>query len=159
MDSLEKSVFTDTREAVEFPQVQMPHAQESILTLTESLELSIKSPVPRTAHWFLRKLPYMRKAHAYKENMIATELDKAKKRFSEGSLEKQVTRCAMDDVLRRELAAAKKEDREPNYKTRAIFDEVSLALSTGAQTNANSSLASCSLPMTQHPQRLLGASR
>jgi hypothetical protein len=106
----------------------MPPAQKSILTLTESLEAAVKSPTPRLTHWFLRCLPYMRKARMAKEEMIANELEKGKTRFTQGRKEDQVARCAMDDILHRELIAAKKESREPVYDTRAIYDEVSSSL-------------------------------
>lgn len=82
------------------------------------------SPMPKFTFWLMSQLPYMRKAKAAKETMIASELEKAKKWFSSGPNKEQTARCAMDDILRRELAAAAKENREPAYNTRAIFDEV-----------------------------------
>lgn len=113
---------TDIDEPTSFPEAPIPDAQNSILTLTESLESVMISPTPKLTFWLISKLPYMRKARAAKETMIATELEKAKARFSD---RKETARCAMDDILRRELISAEKEGREPNYNTRTISDEVS----------------------------------
>lgn len=119
-----------------FPEAPTPPAQASILTLTESLEKIVMSPVPRLMFKFLSSLPYMRRAMATKEEMISTkeemistEIIKAKKRFTEGQKEEQVTRCAMDYILRREFISAEKENRSPAYDTRTIFDEVGFYLS------------------------------
>jgi hypothetical protein len=114
-------VSKDTDEAVDFPQAPNPPEFDAILTLTESLEPTIKSPVPRLHHWFLRQMPYMRKARALKESLINGQIEKATKRFAEGDIEK---RCALDDVMHREMTAAKKEARAPVYTTRPISDEV-----------------------------------
>jgi hypothetical protein len=84
----------------------------------------------------MSKLPHMRRATAAKETMIATELEKARARFSGEAAEEPVARCAMDDILRRELAAAEKENREPVYNTRTVFDEVT-ALLFSFGTNAS----------------------
>jgi hypothetical protein len=108
-------------EVVDFPQAPNPPEFDAILTLTESLEPTIKSPVPKLHHWFLRQMPYMRKARALKESLINGQIEKATKRFAEGDMEK---RCALDDVMHREMTAAKKADRAPVYNTRPISDEV-----------------------------------
>jgi hypothetical protein len=65
----------------------------------------------------------MRKARSLKENMIATQLDQAMRRFI-GPKPEQVSTCVLDDILRRELKMAEKENRKPAYKSRTIFDEV-----------------------------------
>ena len=107
-----------------FPEAPMPDAQKSILTLTESLESVGLSPMPKFTFWLISLWPYMRKARAAKENMISTELEKAKTRFSSGN---KAARCALDDILRRELISAEKEGRKPQYNTRTISDEVGKA--------------------------------
>jgi hypothetical protein len=106
----------------------MPPEQESVITLTDSLEISAKLPMPKLMHWLLRWLPYMRKAQAMKEEMIKRELEKGKVRFAQGKKDELVARCAMDDILYRELATAAKENRTPIYDSRMIYDEVSLCL-------------------------------
>lgn len=111
--------------AVTFPAYHRPAAFESIMTLTESIEVSIKAPFPKFAHWMLRQMPYMRKARADKERLIHDEIEKGVKRFQSGDRKK---RSAMDDILHRELAAAKKEGRQPVYHSRMMYDEVRVLL-------------------------------
>lgn len=106
---------------VEFPTAQRPATFEAIITLTESLEISIKAPLPRLAHWFLRQLPYMRKARAIKESLIHDGLETGIQQLSSGD---HIKRSALDEILHRELAMSQKEGRQPVYHSRAIYDEV-----------------------------------
>jgi hypothetical protein len=112
---------TEESKPVDFPIAARPPVFEAILTLTESLETSVKSPSPKLHHWFLRQLPYMRRARSVKEDFITKELDKAVQTFESG----KNAHSALEDILHRELLAAKKENRVPNYKSRAIYDEAS----------------------------------
>jgi hypothetical protein len=66
-------------------------------------------------------MPFYRRANAHKEALLARELEKARPRFQSGD---EVKRSALDDILHRELNAAKKEGRKPNYDSRPIKDEV-----------------------------------
>jgi hypothetical protein len=109
---------------VEFPTAPNPAAIQSILTLTASLETSLKSPLPKLAHWFLRQTSSMKKAIAIKDNFIKAEVEKTKGRF-EGQQEKERdVRCALDDMLRREMLLSEKENRAPKFHSRAMYDEV-----------------------------------
>jgi hypothetical protein len=69
-------------------------------------------------------MQYMRSARAHKEKLIAEELDKAKNRFTGRAENSQIMEYAIDNILARELIAAKKEGRPPMYNTRTIYDEV-----------------------------------
>jgi len=113
----------DIDEAAEFPSVPNSPIFQAILTLTDSMETSMKSPTPVIAHWFLRQMPSMRKAYKQKEAYITSELDNSVKRFTEGK-DEQITKCALDHIVSRELASARKENRQPVYYTRSIYDEV-----------------------------------
>ncbi|KAL2828394.1 cytochrome P450 monooxygenase [Aspergillus cavernicola] len=127
---------TDIDEPAVFPEAPIPDAPKSILTLTESLESVMISPLPKFTFWLMSQLPYMRRARAAKETMISTELEKAKVRFSGNTKKDQVARCALDDILHRELAAAEKEGREPVYNTRTIYDELFGLLLAGHDTTS-----------------------
>jgi hypothetical protein len=111
-------------EPIEFPHYGRPAAFEAISVLAESLETSIKAPFPRFAHWVLRQLPYMRKARADKEKLFMDMVNESIERVTSG---KQAKRSALDDILLREAAAAKKEGRSPVYHSRTIYDEVCCA--------------------------------
>lgn len=120
-----------------FPEMDVPIGAKAVLTLTESVGYMVISPLPKFTFWVLSQLPYMRKAHAAKENMISDALEKAKSRMTSGSQDSdEIPRCALDDILRRELMAAKKEEREPVYKTRAIYDEVSFSVDVSLTDHA-----------------------
>ncbi|KAH0840575.1 cytochrome P450 monooxygenase [Fonsecaea pedrosoi] len=106
---------------ISFPQFHRPATFEAIATLTESLEVSVKAPFPRFAHWILRQLPYMRKARADKEKLFSDMIDESLNRLSSGH---QAKRSALDDILQRETAAAKKDGRPPRYHSRTIYDEL-----------------------------------
>jgi len=107
-------------EPVEFEEAPHPPVFKAILTLTTSLEVSVKSPFPRLFHSALRQLPYMRRAKAHKEEFMRAEIDSRVKQISAGDKR----RSALDDILQRELAASKKDNRAPAYHSRAVYDEV-----------------------------------
>jgi hypothetical protein len=109
---------------VEFPYAPYPAAIQSIITLTDSLETSMKSPVPVIAHWLLRKMPSMRNAKAIKDKFIKEEVEKTKNRFQGKQENDREVRCAMDDILRREMLLSEKENRAPMFHSRAMYDEV-----------------------------------
>jgi hypothetical protein len=115
-------VDSDPNKPVTFPHARHPPGFDAVLTLTESLEAAIKSPLPRLHHWVLRQLPYMKSAREAKERMIANEVESGINRLESGE---HADRCALDDILHRETAIAKKEGRPPAYRTRVIADEVS----------------------------------
>ena len=110
-------------ELMPFPQFRRPAAFDAIATLTDSLETATKSPLPRLAHWTIRQMPYMRKARADKEKLFTDMVNESVRRQTS---EKQAKASALDDILLRETAAAKKEARATDYHNRAIYDEVSL---------------------------------
>jgi cytochrome P450 len=120
-------------EAVQFPVSDRPRAIEAIVTLNESMEAPMKSPIPRLHHALLRQLPYMRKAREEKEDLITAEIEKRISRFESGDTTKL---SALDDILQRELNTAKKEGRTPNLKSRAIYDELLGFLMGGHDTTS-----------------------
>lgn len=110
---------------VEFPSRPRPVNFEAIITLTESFEHATKAPLPRLAHWFIRRLPYMRRATAIKEKLIYDRIEQAVQRLPTSSGQKnKLKRSALDEILQREAAQARKENRKPDFHARAIYDEV-----------------------------------
>ena len=83
-------------EPIEFPHFARSAAFDAISVLTESIETSIKAPFPSAAHWFIRQLPYMRKARADKEKLLTDMMREAIKRITTGE---QAKHSALDDVL------------------------------------------------------------
>ncbi|ETI24327.1 hypothetical protein G647_03696 [Cladophialophora carrionii CBS 160.54] len=121
LSSTPVSVPQSPDEPIDFPHFSRPATFEAISVLTESLETSVKAPFPRFAHWALRQMPYMRKARADKEKHFTNMINDSITRVASG---KQAKSSALDDILLREAAAAKKEGRQPVYHSRAIYDEL-----------------------------------
>ncbi len=111
IDELEQPKNRDL--PIDFPKAPTPPAFDAIITLTDSLETSVKSPIPKLHHWVLRQLPYMRKAFAYKDQYIQDKLERAREKFLDASEEEGPVNSAVEHLLRRELATAKKEGRKP----------------------------------------------
>ncbi|KAK5111021.1 hypothetical protein LTR62_005396 [Meristemomyces frigidus] len=92
---------------VTIPVTVNPETFEAMLTLTQSTKIAARSPIPRMHHAFvLRFYPRMH--------------------WNAGSTRGDVDgeAGALDRVVEREVAMAKKEDRESVYDTRAIRDEL-----------------------------------
>jgi hypothetical protein len=116
-------IENDLNSPVELPLAPYPAAVQSVLTLTESVETSIKSPVPILAHWVLRQTSKMKKAYKEKDKFIGDEINKAVKRALNKDGDNNIT-CAIDDFVRREMLLAEKEKRKPETQGQGMSDEV-----------------------------------
>lgn len=109
---------------VVIPETPLPAGMAAVVSLVDTLAISVTSPMPVLTHWVIRQLPQYRRNHRIRDNFIRDEVEKTRLRF-EGKAEKDLeVRCAMDDIMRRELIACEKEGREPMYHSRAMYDEV-----------------------------------
>jgi hypothetical protein len=111
-----------TEVPIDFPPSSRPEIFSAIKTLIESIATSMNSPVPILAHWLLRIMPYMRAARAQKEGLIKARVNDSVKRLATGNLKED---SALDNIVQRESLAAKKDGREPDYHSRAVYDEAS----------------------------------
>ena len=67
-----------------FPTPTLPPEFHSILQLTQSLEISAKSPFARLHHWVaLHLYPDLRAARLHKDRLIQERLEEATKKFSQ----------------------------------------------------------------------------
>ncbi|ELR06955.1 hypothetical protein GMDG_08189 [Pseudogymnoascus destructans 20631-21] len=114
----------DLDSPVELPSAPYPAAVQSILTLTDSVETSIKSPVPVLAHWVLRQTSKMKKAYKDKDQVIGDEINKAVKRATSKDAKEKTITCAIDDFVQREMLLAQKENRQPEAQGRGMYDEI-----------------------------------
>ncbi|KAB8360912.1 hypothetical protein FH972_024645 [Carpinus fangiana] len=130
LTKVDESAWQSIDDAMTFPEAEMPPLQNAIITLTDSIGKLISSPFPVLKDWYFRMLPHMRKAKAIKEDLFTKELQAAIANLTGDSEKQTEARCAMDVILRRELAAATKEGRKPNLDSRNIYDEVSQFHST-----------------------------
>ncbi|RYP07819.1 hypothetical protein DL764_002274 [Monosporascus ibericus] len=123
----------DDAAAVHFPKAPMPPIADAIITLTDSIAVAFRSPLSGWHHWLLSQTPRMRKAYAIKEHMITQHLESAAKRLLESP--GNIT-CLLDDLLQNELVAAAKEKRAPDYKSRAVYDELYEMVIGGYETTS-----------------------
>jgi hypothetical protein len=114
-------VPSEINKPVHFEETKNSAAFEAILTLTDSLDSILKSPSPRLHYRFIKLLPSIRAASKVKDQMIETEIQKAVDRMESDD---QIQRCAVDNILHREIDLAKKESRQTSFKAPAIKDEV-----------------------------------
>lgn len=96
------------------PAAPVPAGYLSIVTVTESSEIPLKSPFPPLHHKLALKIsPTLRRAVAQKDKIIEGELRKSWERFSFDSESDQELRCALDLIMQREVEMANKEQRMP----------------------------------------------
>ena len=104
--------------------VPLPKSMDAVVLLTESIGVAVRTPFPIFTHWLHRQRPSMRNAKAVKDKFITGEVEKTRHRFmGKADLNKDV-RCAMDDILRREILMSEKEGRQPEFHSRGMYDEV-----------------------------------
>lgn len=135
---------TDRDSPAEFPKATVNPAFNSIITLTNSVEIPVSSPFPRQYYSFaLKTFPRLRAALRHKDQLIKERLHGAWVRFSSQPTEegsqgdgRESVRCAMDLFVKREVAMARKEGRPPQYDTPVIRDELFNFLIAGLDTTS-----------------------
>ncbi|KAK8011934.1 hypothetical protein PG989_000194 [Apiospora arundinis] len=120
-------------EPVPFPEGKAPLLFSSVLTLANSVTDTQLSPAPVLTSWVLRKLPYMIKATAVKDNYIRSKVRESEKFIDQGLTQPQ---SALHSVLMREKEVADKEGRPHDYYKRAIADEFFGFMMAGHDTSA-----------------------
>ncbi|KAK1812427.1 hypothetical protein LTR12_013222 [Friedmanniomyces endolithicus] len=121
IDRLDGPTETDT--AFAFPTAADPGDFTAIMTLAESVEIPMSSPMPRIHQRLaLRFLPRLASATKMKDRLIKEHIDASWLKFS--AAKEGDTRCALDLIIRREVLIAGKEGRAPAYDTQVIADEL-----------------------------------
>lgn len=116
------SSASPTAEVVEFEDPPLLEELQACTTMADAISLGFKSPLPWLNTFVYRNLvPSYRRALAVSQRMAKREIAKSVERLHTGHPQ----RCAMDQMLEREEALAKKEGRQPDYFSDVIKDEVS----------------------------------
>lgn len=126
---------------VEMPKAKAPEAYMALVTLFNSSQIALQNPFGYYAHRFaILTYPSLRHAMKVKDGLVGERIQNSYKKFAEGSGSKTGSvRAAVDLVVEREVAAARKEKREPLKANRKyMHDELSLFLSAGSTTTAES---------------------
>jgi len=116
-----------------FPDVPLPEESQAVMNITHGIGLVQNSPSPSLHYFILKQFPQLRRAIAVKEGMIRNHITRAAVRLSEPDAE---LTCAMDRMIQREIKAAEKETRPPNFHSRKLYDELFGYLVGGSDTTA-----------------------
>ncbi|CAO2649095.1 Nn.00g100440.m01.CDS01 [Neocucurbitaria sp. VM-36] len=127
-------------EEVDFPRAPAPPAFDAILKLTDSLEHVLKSPFPRLTGRVMRWIPSISKLIKLKDAVIAAQISKAEKRMAEIKGNPDKISNAVDHMLRRELMAAERQRRLPNYHSKVMVAELFGLLVAGHDTTSTTLL-------------------
>lgn len=121
----------------------------AVLTLSDSLTYTQRSPAPRLTAWLMHKLPYLRRATATKDAWLGARVDEAAA-LIEADIDSDRPRSALHSVLLRERDLASREGRAPAYHKRAIADEFLGFTMAGHDTTATAVAWAVKL-LTDHP--------
>ncbi|KAK4548598.1 hypothetical protein LTR36_009508 [Oleoguttula mirabilis] len=132
----ESEVVKNADGAITFPSATDPEAFIAIMTLSNSVEIALNSPIPRLHHGLALKLmPSLVSARKVKDQLLKRHLDAAWERLQDNEKDDAV-KSAMDLVVQREAIMAKKEGRAAQYDTQAVRDELFGFLVAGHETTA-----------------------
>ncbi|MCJ1443964.1 MAG: hypothetical protein MMC23_004464 [Stictis urceolatum] len=130
-------VPSSKEEAVVFPAADDPEAYTSVRLLVDSLEIAMRSPLPRQHLQFaLGWYPSLVKARKWNEDMMGRRLDNAWKTFSANTEADDQVKSAVDLLVQREAQMAKREGRDVMYDTRVIRDELFGFFAAGHETTS-----------------------
>ncbi|KAK4948290.1 hypothetical protein LTR10_012824 [Elasticomyces elasticus] len=127
----------DIDAAMYIPATADPADFEAVMTLSDSTEIPMKSPMPRWHHWLAMKTtPVLVAARKAKDKMIKDRLNEAWRKFSSPETSDCDVRGACDLLVQREVMLAGKEGRLPEYDTQTIRDELFGFLIAGHETTS-----------------------
>ncbi|KAF2168160.1 hypothetical protein M409DRAFT_21605 [Zasmidium cellare ATCC 36951] len=124
---------------VQFPENELPEVWYMLARMIGSCEVVMTSPLGRWHHLFMIKFyPSMRRALALRDKLSSSKLCEAWKTFADGDATKEgdKVRCVVDMIVERESILAKKQGREPDRKSKYLFDEMAGFLNAGYETTS-----------------------
>ncbi|TVY64024.1 Cytochrome P450 monooxygenase TRI13 [Fusarium oxysporum f. sp. cubense] len=125
------------KKIVGFPVHPLTTELDATLTIVESAAVGFSSAIPRWHYWVLSQFPYLKNAARVREEWTRSEIDEAVKAISKaGSENAWATRSALEFMVLRETAAAKKAQRPPRFHRRRIYDELFGFIIAGHDTTA-----------------------
>ncbi|KAI0545171.1 cytochrome P450 [Xylaria curta] len=135
--------FTSKRnpKCAEFPRASLSEDFENILAVKETMRIGFSSPFPYPHIWLLKRFTKLGNSFARKDQVIRNEISRAAERLflhqKEQSKQESLTvHCAMDNMILRELASAKREGRKPDIHSARLRDELFLYILGGHDTTA-----------------------
>jgi hypothetical protein len=119
---------TNTNEPYPFSNLPLDAEGQAVADLTESVSVGYTSPIPYLHTWLLLRLPPLRSAVKIKEKMTKRQIDAAVSTLPPTDEEAQKrAKTAVEYLVFRERASARKMNRTPDFHARYIYDEVRCA--------------------------------
>ncbi|KAK0701274.1 cytochrome P450 [Lasiosphaeris hirsuta] len=125
-------------EPVIFPSAPLDPELQALVFLTESINVAFQSPLPYPALWLYLQKPSSRRALRLKEQLIRRNIERALARIEVPDTREKL-RCAVDQILLREMATAESRGAQPDFHKGAIYDEF-MSRSQQVQTRLRSDL-------------------
>ncbi|KAL7928309.1 cytochrome P450 [Trichoderma chlorosporum] len=120
---------------IAYSRIPLSESRAALIKVTATVVIGYKSPFPRLHHWILRNTIW-RRVFAQKEAFITEEINKGVSRLTSDMAKEKRMRCAMDMMLLREMAHAKKEGRKPDINAPRMRDELFGYVATGHDTSS-----------------------
>ena len=109
---------------------------EACVYLINSIGIAFQSPLPSVTNWLYLHKPRSRRALSLKRRLIEESIRRGLERTEgQDAAEKMKPRCAVDQVLLREIDGARRCGVKPDFHKRAIYDEVSSRLCGGVESS------------------------
>lgn len=112
--------------SVNFATPPAPAIAQAIMDLDEATEYALQSMMPGPTWKILHYVPWFKRDWDEKETLLKRSIEKARDRIERKSTKEHHQRCALDNMVARELRMASKVGRSPEFHNRAFYDEVCL---------------------------------
>ena len=109
---------------VTFSEPVLPMVIQAINALDDSTEYALASMIPSVAWKVMAWLPWYSNAWKEKEAMLTRLIEKSRDRVERKATKEQAERCALDNIVSRELGIAANASRAPDFASRDFRDEV-----------------------------------
>ncbi|KAI1345362.1 cytochrome P450 [Xylaria sp. FL0043] len=124
-----------------FPRASISEDFENVVAVKETMRIGFSSPFPCPHIWLLKRFTRLGKSFARKDRVIHGEISRAAERLTslssdQSKLESQTIHSAMDSMILREVALAKREGRKPDVHSARLRDELFLYILGGHDTTA-----------------------
>jgi hypothetical protein len=113
----------DTDDPVPFPNAPADPEVTALLNLSDMIAIAQSSPFPAISQHLAMLRPKHAKAWWYRRRLVHRQTAKSVKKLQGGKTFSQ--KCALDQLLWREMCAAEKANRKPDFYSPIIRDEVS----------------------------------
>ncbi|KAI0815553.1 cytochrome P450 [Xylaria sp. FL0064] len=134
-------IESGTQNCAVFPRAPISEDFENVVAVKETMRIGFSSPFPYLHIWFLKRFTKLGNSFARKDRVIRGEVSRAAERLlslpsSQSKLESHTVQSAMDNMILREIALAKREGRKPDIHSARLRDELFLYILGGHDTTA-----------------------